>query len=384
MPTFKWAFLFFIIFVSLFNQITRAYKSVYLNKNNNDILNVDYIIVGCGLAGIHFCEKLKENNKSFVVFDDKSQTSSLVAGGLYNPVVLKRFTSVWKSTEQIQLALPIYNKIEKECGVILDHKTPVYRRFTSVEEQNNWFVAADKPELSTYLSSEIIKNENPAIEAPFGFGKVLETGRIDTQLLIESYKKSLLSNQQLVEESFNYDSLQISDTLQYKYIRAKHIVFAEGFGIIQNLFFNHLPLKEAKGELLVIHAPDLKIDYVLKSSVFLIPLGKDLYTVGATYNWKDKTNAITQQAREELLNKLKTFLKCDFEVVDQVAGIRPTVSDRRPLVGKHTSHKNMFVLNGLGTRGVMIAPYIAKQLYEFIELSLPLEEEINIERFIKY
>ena len=178
------------------------------------------------------------------------------------------------------------------------------------------------------------------------------------------------------------NKLVLDDSLvTYKNIKAKHIVFAEGFGIKENPFFNHLPLKEAKGELVIIHAPELKINFVLKSSVFLIPIGDDKYIVGATYNWKDKTNDITQEARVELLNKLKTFLKCNYDVVNQVAGIRPTVIDRRPLVGVHKKHRNIFVLNGLGTRGVMIAPYIAKQLYDLIENGEPLEVEINITRF---
>lgn len=342
---------------------------------------VDYIIVGCGLAGIHFCEYLKANKKTFIVFDNKSQHSSVVAGGLYNPVILKRFTSVWKSNEQLELALPIYKKLENDLNVILDYKTPVYRRFFSVEEQNDWFTASDKPELSKFLSTKIIKNDNPAIDAAFGFGKVLETGRVDTKTLIENYKENLIENNQLIEDAFNYEELNMNDGCKYQEILANHIVFAEGFGVKKNPFFNHLPLKEVKGELVNIHAPDLKIDYVLKSSVFLIPLGDDLYSVGATYDWKDKTNSITVKAKEELLKKLKTFLKCDYKVVSQVAGIRPTVSDRRPLVGQHQKHKNMYVLNGLGTRGVMIAPYVAKQLYSLIEEDQALENEIDIARF---
>ncbi|HLV70489.1 MAG TPA: FAD-dependent oxidoreductase, partial [Xanthomarina sp.] len=142
-----------------------------------------------------------------------------------------------------------------------------------------------------------------------------------------------------------------------------------------------LPLKESKGELLTIHAPELKIDYILKSSVFILPLENDLYHVGATYNWENKTNAITKEGREELLSKLKTFLNCNFEVVNQVAGIRPTVKDRRPLVGRHPEHINLYILNGLGTRGVMIGPYVAKQLFNYIEQKKPLEEDININRF---
>jgi glycine/D-amino acid oxidase-like deaminating enzyme len=343
---------------------------------------VDYIIVGCGLAGIAFCEQLVIAKKTFVVFDNQSQQSSVVAGGLYNPVVLKRFTSVWKSKEQLDLALPMYQDIEDRFQIKIDYKVPVYRRFTSHEEQNNWFSASDNPLLTDHLSSKIIKNNNPYIIADFGFGEVLNTGRIDTNVLITSYKKHLKENNQLIEEAFCYHDLKTFDTgVSYQDISASQIVFAEGFGLQQNPFFNYLPLKESKGELLTISAPDLKIDFVLKSSVFILPLGNNLYHIGATYNWNDKTNATTQEGRDELLTKLKTFLTCDFEVVDQVAGIRPTVKDRRPLVGRHPEYKNMFILNGLGTRGVMIGPYVAEQLFNFIEKNESLESEIDITRF---
>lgn len=345
-------------------------------------MQVDYIIVGIGLAGISFCEQLRTNNKTFVVFDDASQQSSMVAGGLYNPVVLKRFTSVWKSKEQLQMALPMYAKLEKRLGVTLDYSMPVYRKFTSHEEQNDWFAASDKPNLTEYLSTKIIKNNNDCIDAPFGFGEVLNTGRIDTKCLINAYKTELIKNDMLLEDAFNYGKLkELKDGVLYNNIAAKHIVFTEGYGISKNPFFNTFPLLPTKGELLIIEAPDLNIDFVLKSAVFLIPLQNDLYIVGATYRWDDITNEITKKAREELLGKLKKLITCPFKVVKQVAGIRPTVNDRRPLVGRHPNYKNLYVLNGLGTRGVMIGPYVAHQLYHFIENGTPLENAIDIKRF---
>ena len=345
-------------------------------------MQVDFIIVGCGLAGISFCEQLRAHNKSFVVFDNKSQQSSTVAGGLYNPVVLKRFTPVWKSKEQLQMALQMYQNLEAEFDVKLDHKIPVYRKFSSLEEQNDWFTASDKPLLSEWLSTNLIKNTNAYIEAPFGFGEVLETGRIDVKCLIETYKTYLLKNNLFYEDEFKYNALQVNgETIVYESIESKYIVFSEGFGVHKNPFFKSLPLVSTKGELLTIHASDLKIDFVLKGPVFLIPLGNDLYTVGATYDWNDTSNTVTDKGKEELLGKLKTLISCSFEVVDQVAGIRPTVKDRRPLVGQHSIYKNMFVLNGLGTRGVMIGPYVADQLFKLIALGIPLEKEIDIARF---
>jgi glycine oxidase len=344
--------------------------------------NVDYIIVGCGLAGISFCEQLRNHKKSFVVFDNTSQHSSSVAVGLYNPVVLKRFTEVWKANELLKNALPKYRLLEELLKVKLDHKIPVYRKFSSVEEQNQWFSASDKPSLENYLSIQMVKNSNPKIKAPYGFGEVLQTGRIDTAKLVGSYRQYLDNHEFLAHESFDYKDLIIKeDVIEYNGIKAKQIVCAEGYGVVNNPFFKELPLQVAKGEIIIINAPELKIDFILKASVFIAPIENDLYSVGATYNWNDKTNVITENGREELENKLKTIISCDYEVIDQVAGIRPTVKDRRPLVGVHLTHKNLFVLNGLGTRGVMIAPYVAEQLYNFIENNIPLDKEIDIKRF---
>ncbi|MEW4925299.1 FAD-dependent oxidoreductase [Algibacter sp. 2305UL17-15] len=345
--------------------------------------NYDYIIVGLGLAGISFCEQLRANHKTFIVFDDSSGKSSTVAGGLYNPVVLKRFTPVWKSEEQLGLALDVYDKLEQLLKVTLDYKIPVYRKFASVEEQNDWFTASDKLVLTKYLSNKIIPNKNTSVIANHGFGEVLHTGRIDVNTLVKSYKSFLGHNDSFLEEPFKYDALNTSERgVNYKNIKAKHIVFAEGFGITKNPFFKNLPLVPTKGELLTIYAPNLKIEYVLKGPVFLIPIGNDLYLVGATYEWQDLTYDTTEKAKTSLLEKLETLISCPFEVIQQVAGIRPTVKDRRPLVGQHHEHQNMYVLNGLGTRGVMIGPYVAKQLYNFIEKGRALDDEINVKRFI--
>ncbi|MGB5377188.1 NAD(P)/FAD-dependent oxidoreductase, partial [Muriicola sp.] len=244
---------------------------------------VDYLIVGLGLAGISFCELLEEEGRSFRVINDHSQQASMVAGGLYNPVILKRFTPAWKAHEQLELLPAFYSKLEKKLGVPLDHPLRVLRRFASIEEQNAWFEASDKPVLSSLLSARIIKNTNNALHAPFGYGEVLGTGRVDTSLLVKAYEAYLVRKELLLSESFDQELLHISNSeVVYKELRAKNIVFATGYGLIQNPHFNYLPLNGTKGELLTIKAPDLKEVNVIKSSVFIIPLGEDIYRIGAT------------------------------------------------------------------------------------------------------
>jgi glycine/D-amino acid oxidase-like deaminating enzyme len=345
-------------------------------------MNVDYIIVGFGLAGLAFAEQLESHNRSYLVFEDNSQNASLVAGGVYNPVILKRFTPVWDAIDQIKIAIPFYKELEKKLDSKFNHTFDIHRIFTSVEEQNNWFNACDKSFFEDYMIPEIIQNTNDSVNAPFGFGKITNTGKIDTKALLKKYKEYLVDKNQLLYEKFDYSLVKFyGELVAYKDIKAKHVVFCEGFGIKKNPYFKELPLQEAKGELLTIHAPELKIDYLLKSSIFIMPLGNDYYKVGATFNWTDKTLLPTEEGKKELLEKLKKIIAVDFKVVDQVAGIRPTVKDRRPLLGKHLQYKQLAILNGLGTRGVMLAPKMAKQLFDYLENDSPLDEEISITRF---
>ena len=346
------------------------------------MVKVDYIIVGFGLAGLAFVEELMEANKTFVVYEDESQTSSLVAGGVYNPVILKRFTPVWNAQEQLKTALSFYQKLEDRFKVKFDQKFQTKKVFKSIEDQNNWFAASDKPLLSNFIDPEIDNQKRDGIIADFGFGNVNHTGRIDTKKLVEVYRVYLKLGHKIRYEKFDHQQVKFNeDQLKYKGITAKRIVFCEGFGLKQNLFFNYLPLNEVKGELLTIHAPGLKIDFLLKSSIFLLPLGYNHYKVGATFNWKDKTSEPTEEGKMDLVDKLKKVIDVPYDIVDQTAGVRPTVRDRRPLIGKHPAYPNLVVLNGLGTRGVMIAPTVAKQLFNHLENGGELDPETYIKRF---
>lgn len=343
---------------------------------------VDYIIVGFGLAGMSFVNILEENNHSFAVFEDKSQTSSYVAGGVYNPVVLKRFTPVWQGHEQLNLVKPFYSKLEEKFRNKYDYTFDTHRIFKSVEEQNNWFAATDKPLLSDYMDTNIDNETYHGVETPFGSGKLKNTGRIDVKKLLSDYKDSLIQQNKMIFESFDYDSLVFSDeSVTYKNIVAKKIIFCEGYGLHKNPYFNYLPMNEAKGELITIHAPELDIDFLVKASVFVLPIGNHHYKVGATFNWKDKTSKPSEEGKEELVLKMETFITVPYEIVEQSAGIRPTVKDRRPLVGLHPVYPQLAVLNGLGTRGVMIAPKVSEELYNHIENNQALDPESNINRF---
>lgn len=345
-------------------------------------MKVDYIVVGFGLAGMAFVAELEKENKSFLVIDNNPNRASRVVGGMYNPIILKRFTPAWQAHEMWQIAEPFYKELEKKFSKKYIFPITIRRILQSVEEQNNWVVASDKTVMTEYMQPHILNETINGIKAPFGFGKLENVGRVAGEMLLEDYKNYLIAKNLLITESFNYNILDVKkDLISYKNIQTKHVIFSEGSYVYQNPYFNYLPMQVAKGELLVIEVPKLAINFTLKSSVFMVPYGNNQYVVGATYNWRDKSFEATEKAQREIEEKLKRFLTIPYKIVAKKVGIRPTVKDRRPLVGQHPKYANLAVLNGLGTRGVIIAPALAKTLFQALENKRPIQETMSIKRF---
>ena len=343
----------------------------------------DYIIVGLGLAGLAACEWLERLGKSFVVIDSNQEAASKVAAGLYNPVILKRYTMPWRAIEQFDLAMQFYGGLEEKLGVPILQKLPLQKVFSSVEDQNNWFAASDRVGLNRFVKPRLVKNENQNIITPFDFGEVQETGRIDIKKLLEEYRDYLNERNCIISERFDHEKVELhKDGVTYKDHKVNRIIFAEGYGLKNNPYFNTLPLVGNKGEYLLIKAPDLQLTEAVKSSFFIVPLGDNHYKVGATFNWEDKNWKTTDTAKSELIEKLKKLIDCDFEVIDQEAGMRPTTGDRRALIGVHPKHSQLAVLNGLGTRGIMAGPYLSKILINHLVAAATIPEEIDIKRFL--
>lgn len=351
---------------------------------------VDYLIVGLGIAGISFCEQLEKHGKSYLVIDSGVNTATKISGGVFNPVVLKRFTMAWKAKEEMGKCMLFYKKLSMKLNVPIVQETTVLRILNSVQEQNDWIVASDRLELSAFLDSKILKNENPTINAPFGFGKVKVAGRISPSGLLKSYRNYLEERNVLVSETFDHAKLSAEKTvIHYKDIVAGKIIFSEGIGGLKNPCFPKGPFKGGKaffipnkGEYVIIKAPELKLKTLLKGPVYIIPLGSDLYKVGASYKREDSSLNITEESKEIVLEKLRKMIVCDFEVVSQEAGIRPTTKDRRPLLGSLANSPKIVFFNGLGTHGIMNAPFLAEILYNHLENGQALPEEMDIKRCI--
>ena len=341
----------------------------------------DVLIVGFGLAGWALTEALKQEGKSFVVFDAEKKSSSSVATGIYNPLVLKRFTAVYHAQQLMDFSIPYY---ANTANGNFQHPMSIYRVFAKAAEQNNWMEALDKPALRPYIVGTIHYHGINNIAAPHGFGEVLHTGRIDTNGLLTHTLKILTQNNSFVQEQFDYDALKIAnDRVVYKQWSARYIVFAEGVGIKHNPWFATLPIVPNKGEWIEVLCKELELSKIVKGSVFIVPLGNDRYRVGATYSRTFESLAPTAENKAWLMNQFRKYTNLPFEVLFHGAGLRPTVPDRRPIVGRHPKFPSLSCINGLGSRGVLWAPFLASLLVKHLYTNAFLPDELQIRRFMR-
>ena len=95
-------------------------------------------------------------------------------------------------------------------------------------------------------------------------------------------------------------------------------------------------------------------------------------------------NATTQKGFTELKSKLYELVCIPYEIVNHTWGMRPTTHDRRPILGAHPDHESVIIFNGLGTKGVSLAPHFSKVLIEWLENDQPINKEVDIHRYKHY
>lgn len=336
------------------------------------------LIVGLGVSALSVIKHFQALNVQVQVVADDSQKASEVAGGLLNPASLKRLKPVWKVEEFYPYALQFY----KENVPDFYEKLPLLRIFSSVEEQNRWFEQLDNVRLSPFLSPKLIPNFE-GVNAKFQLGEVLNSAVIHLKDTLQQMKSVLQQTNSFFEETFTYSSLHIeNDNLTYGGKSYSHVIFCEGFGVLNNPYFNWLPIYGNQGEYIHVRFNEKCSFPIVKGKHFLIPTTTpNVYKFGATYNRSIKQNDITLEAKKILVDDLKKMINSPFEVVYQEAGIRPTTRDRHPVLGLHPQYNRLAILNGMGSRGVVCAPLLGRQLVELILEGKEPFKEVSLNRF---
>ena len=364
---------------------------------------IDYLIIGQGLAGSILGYTLLEKGKKVLVLDaPKLQHCSKIAAGICNPITGRNLVRTWKAKELFSFLNDFYPKLEDQFQQKFFFKTPIYRPFQNLEQQQDWSAHEDKINEEVIYPKERFLQEN--IHDEFGGLLIKNGGHLRTDIFLEAIKNYLLEKEAYQEEVFEFENLEIQNNrVVYKNSEANHIIFCRGAADKTNPFFEKLPIFPAKGEILhvdISHDEDVvqKLNQIiLNKGCWLVPyfnyknenylndkVKKEAITTfrtGSNYDHKDLTLQPTQKAREEIETKLQAVLNLDYQVKKQEVGIRPATRTRKPLIGTHKDFKQIHIFNGFGAKGSSMIPYFAHQFSEYLLNNGELDREVRIEKW---
>ena len=343
------------------------------------------LIIGQGIAGSCLGLHLAERNKDFLVIDDSYfQSSSLVAAGLYNPMIFRKPSKSYNADSLIPHLKSFYSKWELKLNAKFHYQRNIIRVFSSTEEVNNWALKSSNPDYEKFLLPEMLpENFDDNLLCGYGGGTVIEAGNVDTKVFLSETKKHFGTKKiegKIRKINKSPDGFEVESN-QGK-IKCKRVVLANGH--LNHDLYKYLPLTYTKGDILTVYAPEITGFDIRNKGLFIMPIGNGFHRVGSTYDWDNKSYEPSTKARLELEEKLKNTLLCPFKIEEHQSGIRPTVGDRRPLLGEHPEQKNLFIFNGLGAKGVMLAPLYSEMLSNHIFDNREIYPEVDIKRYKKH
>lgn len=328
---------------------------------------VDFLIAGGGLAGLTLAYSLSEiSDASILVLDDANpNAASSVAAGILNPVSGRRHVKTWMADELLPVAFEFYKKLESSCNEKFFFPCPIAELYDSVKTKNDWQARSAERDYEKYIGKEFGRDKfGEAVNAPYGGIFLQHSAVVRTDKCIHALKE-ILSSEKVTFEicEFRHDEFRFEkEEVFFRNVKARMVVFCEGWKMIHNPFFNHHQMLPVKGDLLVIESGDLIIDCILMSDGFICPLGDKKFLAGTTYDWNFTDSQPDLASRNKLEKIIGKLLNVSYRVIDHRSGIRPAMQSRRPVAEIHPKVNRAAVFNGLGTKGYLLAPYFSKIL----------------------
>lgn len=291
----------------------------------------------------------------------------MASSGLIAPITGRRYVKAWRIDEYIPKALDFYRWTEELFGMQYFESIEIVRFLSHPESLKAWHKRLDDPEYDAYISDKQYP-ELQQLNKPYG---ILTGGyRLDTPNWIKAARKFLLEKGKLEILNQPFVSLENSNQM---------IIYATG-AIDRTATEKIIP---NKGESLMVYMPEWPFRQVVKEEVFIVPQAEEgLFWIGSYYSpWPENPNP-SREGMDKLINSLEKISKGPIEVRQHMAGIRPTVNDRRPLIGKIPGKTNAFIFNGMGTKGTSLAPFWADELISQLVDRKDLPEDVSPDRYI--
>ncbi len=328
-----------------------------------------YLIVGQGIAGTTLAYTLLKRGCTVHIADNNQpQTASKVAAGLFNPVTGYRMTKTWLADRLFPFLYEFYPAMERDLNAHFFHPLPMYRPFESMAQQNEILAETSDEKFARYVDKVVQPDAyGSKIKDDFGGIMLKNCGYVNLPLLLSAARSvwqaaGIYRECEVAEE----DIRVTADKVYFQEIEADYLIFCRGWQEATRGLFS-LPFRPVKGETLQVKFTDEQYKEIINRGCWILPQAENTYHIGATYHQQDLSLEPTQKAWDELTGKLAKLTDASWELIGRSAGIRPATYDRRPFIGMHPQQPRIGVFNGLGAKGVSLAPYFAAVFTDFLE-----------------
>lgn len=301
---------------------------------------------------------------------------------IYNPITGRKMVKTWMADKLFSGLEAYYLELEHTLGTQFLFPKPIYRPFLSTEEQNDWQGKAVNGDFDFVKEVRGISVDIEGLQDPFGGILLKNTGYVDVPSLIGSYGDFLREKGKLLNGVFKHEDLIFSEGLvKYGDISASKVIFCEGASATGNAFWDFLPFRPVKGEILEIDV-NFPSELIVNRHVFVVPRRKR-FMVGSTYDHQQLDYESSEAGIRSIENRLKKILSVNYTIKNSWAGVRPSTFDRRPFIGLHPEYRQLGIFNGFGTKGVSLIPFFAVEYVNFLIGGQPLTPEGNIDRVLR-
>jgi len=346
--------------------------------------NVDFIIVGQGLAGSLLGWRLLQQGCSVLIVDAcLEQTASRTAAGLINPITGKRLVKTQHIEEYLPVAKQLYVELATFFSEKFWHDMQQVRLFQSKDEYNQWQKRRADPDYKPYLAGQFNADSKAYLseESEGGFEQK-QCGYLDTVLLLDTLRAYFQAQGCFTEQHLNIDELTMADSsIHWKGYNAKKIIFCDGFNLQNNHWFSWLPLQSAQGEIFTFETKLPLPKEVVHFGKWLLPLKNGQFRLGSTWQWQPIDERSTKKSESELMQALeRQFPKLSgAQLIEKKVGVRPGTRDKMPYLGDHPHHPSLSVFNGFGSKGALMIPWYSACFCNYLtnELSLPSFADIK-------
>ncbi|TVP81685.1 MAG: FAD-binding oxidoreductase [Puniceicoccaceae bacterium] len=346
-----------------------------------------YLIVGAGLAGCLLAWRLHQaGRRVHLVGSSALPAAYRVAAGVINPVTGRWMTKSWNIDTLLPIAQTTYRAIEAALGIRIYHPIPEIRFCQNADDLKRLGRRLRNPRYANVLGAYHPPGQAcPLFTDPHGAFAIEGAAYVDLPKLVGAVQQFFQREGCYQDAPFRYAALRPSGPAwQYGDITTEAVIFCEGAAVKDNPWFGGRGLQAAKGETLLCRSPGLTLPNTLfHHTKWLLPYPDGCFRIGASYDEADLTETPTTAARANLLDAARSALRQSppIEVVEHLAGIRPSTTDSRPMIGPHPEVAGLYCLNGLGSKGATSAPALSQQLTAHLLEQSPIEPEVDCRRF---